>query len=112
MACDTQPVTPRQTLSERKTQVKAVIEGLSKALAAGRVKVVVGPQGAVGFQGWTTEEKAFVSDACAYRLLMVSGSALAKAAISRAEQMAGRGVDRKVVAQGVHMHGGHWHGKH
>jgi hypothetical protein len=44
-------------------------------------------------------------------MLMVSGSALTKAAIARAEQLAGRSIDRRAVARGAHSHdGGHsWH---
>jgi hypothetical protein len=54
---------------------------------------------------------AVVSDACAYRRIMSIGSA--KAAIARAEQLAGRSIDRRVVAQGVHSHddGRTWHDK-
>jgi hypothetical protein len=42
---------------------------------------------------------------------MASGFALAKLAIMKAEQLAGRTVDRKVVAQGTHSHDGGrtWH---
>ena len=51
-----------------------------------------------------------VTDACAYRRLMATGPALAKAAIARAEQMAGRSVDKMAVAHGHHTHDGvHWH---
>jgi hypothetical protein len=44
---------------------------------------------------------------------MATGSALARAAIEKAEAMAGRGVDRKVIGQGVHSHdfGKTWHRK-
>ena len=86
---------------------------LSNALASARVRAKVGPQGAIAFEGWSDAERADVTDACAYRRLMVTGSALAKAAIARAEQLAGRSVDRRVVASGVHSHdgGGSWHSK-
>lgn len=63
--------------------------------------------------GWDEAERDGVTDACAYRRLMVSGSALAKAAIAHAEQLAGHSVDRRVVAHGVHSHDGGqtWHEK-
>ena len=86
---------------------------LNQAIIAGRVKPIVGPQGAITFQGWTDEDRCAVTDACAYRIIMVSGSALAKAAIARAEQLAGRTVDRSAIAHGVHSHDGGrtWHDK-
>ena len=37
---------------------------------------------------------------------MSSGSALARAAVARAEQLAGRQVDRRAVAVGAHSHDG------
>jgi len=42
---------------------------------------------------------------------MVQGSALARAAVTRAEQMAGRSVSRQVIGQGAHSHDGGqtWH---
>jgi hypothetical protein len=110
MPCDTR-LKPKQTLQQRAEEVRRAITRLSGALADGRVKVRVGPQGAIAFEGWSETKRDGVSDACAYRRLMVSGSILAKAAIARAEQLAGRSVDRRVVAHGVHSHdGGHtWH---
>lgn len=113
MPCDTRPRRRGQTLTERKIEVRAAIDKLSKSLVAGSVKPVIGPQGAIAFKGWTEDDRGAVSDACAYRLLMVSGGALAKAAIARAEQIAGRSVDKRVIGQGVHSHdGGHTWGSH
>ena len=56
--------------------------------------------------------KGFVY-ACAYRRIMATGSAIAKMEIARAEAMAGRGVDRRVLSQGIHSHDGGqtWNGK-
>jgi hypothetical protein len=113
MPCDTR-LKPRQTISERKVEVRKAVDRFAAGLATGRVKAKVGPQGAVAFDGLTTEERDGVTDACAYRQLMVHGSALAKAAIARAEQIAGRSVDRKMVAAGHHSHDGGetWHHGH
>jgi hypothetical protein len=54
-----------------------------------------------------------VTDACAMRRIMASGSMAARMAIMKAEQKAGRTVDRKALAQGIHSHDGGrtWHGK-
>src|SRR5436309_1524806 len=110
MPCDTR-LKPKQTLQQRAEEVRRAIARLSDALASGRVKARVGPQGAITFGGWSDADRDGVTDACAYRRLMVSGSALAKAAIARAEQVAGRSVDRRVVARGAHSHdgGSTWH---
>jgi hypothetical protein len=110
MPCDTK-LKPRQTISQRKAEVRKVVERISQKLATGTVKPVVSKQGAITFTGITNEERDGVTDACAYRQIMVHGSALAKAAILRAEQLAGRSVDKQVIGQGVHSHdGGHtWH---
>ena len=46
MVCDTR-LREGQTISQRKEEVRAATEALSKGLAAGRIKVKIGPQGAV-----------------------------------------------------------------
>lgn len=115
MPCDTWRAVPTQTLTERKKQIVETVEDLARKLARGQVKAVVGPQGAVAFEGWNGVNNAGkngVTDACAYRRIMATGGALARQAIAKAEQAAGRTVDKKVVASGVHAHGGVWHGGH
>jgi hypothetical protein len=69
----------------------------------------VRPQGGIAFTGLDDVERDGVTDACLFRRLMVSGSALAKQAIERAELMAGRKIDRQVIGQGGHYHGDVWH---
>lgn len=112
MPCDTQ-LKPKQTIQERADEIRRAISGLDALLKKRRVGIKVGPQGALAFTGWPDTDRNGVTDACAYRRIMATGSALAKAEIARAEQLAGRGVDRRVIAQGIHSHdGGHtWHGK-
>lgn len=110
MPCDTR-LKPRQTISERKEEVKKAVTQLDRLIQAGQVRVKVGPQGAVAFSAWADNERDGVTDACAYRRLMATGTALAKAKIAQAEQMSGRSINRQVVGQGAHSHdGGHsWH---
>ena len=110
MPCDTK-LKKNQTIQQRAAEVRRVAERVTAGLAVGRVKVKVGPQGAVAFLGLTDEERDGVTDACIYRRVLVSGSALARAAVARAEQLAGRSVDRAVVGHGVHSHNGGetWH---
>ena len=110
MPCDTWRQAPQQTLTERKKQISEVIEDLARKLARGQVKAVVGPQGAIAFEGWAN--KVGVTDACALRRVLATGGSMAKLAIMKAEQAAGRKLDMKVVASGVHAHGGVWHGGH
>lgn len=105
MPCDTR-LKPRQTIQQRATEVRAVVDRVAKGLATGKIKAKIGPQGAIAFDGLTNEERDGVTDACAYRRLMSSGSASALQAIARAEALAGRSIDRQAVARGVHSHDG------
>jgi hypothetical protein len=103
-----------QSLTERKSEVREAVERLAKALASGRARAVVGPQGAITFtgEGASVVGDYRITDACCYRKIMSTGSALARAAIAKAEMMAGRAVDRNTVAAGVHSHDAvTWHGK-
>ena len=105
MVCDT--VTRQgQTLEQRMEEVVAAAKRIDQLIAAGGARVVIGPQGAIVFTGLTDSQRDGLTDACIYRRLMASGSAAARTAITRAEQLAGRGVDRRTVAQGVHSHDG------
>lgn len=110
MPCDTR-LKKNQTIQQRAEEVRRAVSQLDQALAMRIVKPVIGPQGAIAFQGWTTRDD--VTDACAYRRIMATGSALARAEIAKAEQMSGRRVNMQAVGQGIHSHDGGrtWHGK-
>lgn len=112
MPCDTR-LKPKQTIQERAEEVRRAITRINQGLVTGRIKAVVGPQGAIAFTGLRDEERDGVTDACAYRRIMATGTALAKAAIARAEALSGRSINKQVVGQGVHSHDGGttWHGK-
>ena len=103
MPCETRK-RAGQSIQQRATEVREAVSALEGALARRKAKVVVGPQGAVTFTGW--ENRNDVTDACAYRRIMATGSALARMEIAKAEKLAGRVVDRKVIVQGVHSHDG------
>jgi hypothetical protein len=105
MPCDT-PVRTNQTIQQRAADVRRVLSRVEELLTKRLLKVRVGPQGAIAFDGLSEEDRDGVTDACIYRRLMATGSALTRAQIGRAEQMAGRTVDRKVIANGVHSHDG------
>ena len=107
MPCETRMRFPGQTISQRAVEVRTAADSLSKALAAGRVKVNIDKKtGAINFDGWAAAERNGVTDSCAYRRILVQGSTAAKLAIAKAEQMAGRTVDKQVVASGLHSHDG------
>lgn len=110
MPCDTK-LKPRQTLQQRAVEVRRVAETLSRKLATGQVKVVIGLQGAVAFVGLAGEERDGVTDACLYRRLMATGTPMAKQAIARAEALSGRSINKEAVAHGHHSHDGGqtWH---
>lgn len=113
MPCDTR-LKPRQTISQRKDEVRLATERFITGIRTGAVKIKVDAKGGVAFTGISDEDRDGVTDACAYRRIMVSGSALATAAIARAEQLAGRPVNKALVAQGYHSHDGGttWHNGH
>ena len=110
MPCDT-IVRKNQSLEDRKKEVRKKSEKIAKAITDKRVKVTVGPQGAVAFSGISSEDRAGMTDACIYRRIMAGNSALAKAAIAQAELLSGRKVSLAVIGRGDHSHDGGktWH---
>jgi hypothetical protein len=112
MVCETR-LRPRQSLSERKAEIRDVIARVAADLAAGRVKAVIDrSSGAIAFLG--IADRRDVTDACVYRQIMAGTNMSAKLAIAKAEQLAGRAVDRQVLGHGVHSHDGgiSWHRGH
>jgi hypothetical protein len=109
MACDTR-LKNGQTISERADEVRRSVTALDALLKKKKVRPVVGPNGQIAFAGWPDGERDGVTDACAYRRIMATGSALARAEIAQAERIAGRSVDRRAIV-GSHSHdgGSTWH---
>jgi hypothetical protein len=108
MPCDT-VYKQGQTLAQRVEEVKSRTKVIDDLIAAGRVKVKVGPQGGITFTGISTADRDGMVDGCIYRMLTRPGyqmKAKTRVALRQAEIMAGRGVDRKVIAQGLHSHDG------
>jgi len=107
MSCDTYRSTPQQTVSQRKQEILAVVEAVQKGLLSRRIMPRVDKTtGAIAFEGLLASQRNFVTDACIYRRIMATGSSLAKMAIQKAEQAAGRTVSRQALAAGVHSHDG------
>lgn len=113
MPCDTQ-LRSGQTITQRKEEIRTAVNKLAEGLASGRIKPVIGQQGGIAFAGWLEQERNAVTDACAYRRIMATGTVMAKLAIQRAEQLSGRTVDKTAIAQGLHSHDGgkNWHHGH
>lgn len=108
MPCDTR-LAKNETTTMRKEVIRKKTEELEKGILAGSIKIKVGPQGAVAFIGWTDRDQ--ITDNCAFRRLMNKGSATLKMKLAAAEQLAGRSVNKQMVAQGAHSHdnGETWH---
>lgn len=113
MPCDTR-LKPNQTISQRKAEISEVVARVVRGLVSGKVKATVGPNGSIAFAGLSAEERADVTDACAYRRILATGNATAMVALQRAELIAGRKISLQGVASGVHSHDGGqtWHGSH
>lgn len=111
MPCDTVRSTPKQTVAERMAEVRSASVRIAALVAANKVQVKIGPQGAVAFIGIPDQARVGMTDACIYRRIMASGTHAARQAIAKAEQLSGRTVNKKMVAQGVHSHdgGATWH---
>lgn len=105
MSCDAQRL-PSQTMAQRISEVKTAIQQIDAMIASRKVGVKVGPQGAVTFTGITQSDRKGITDACVYRMLQTKGSAVTRMAIRRAEQLAGRTVNRSALTAGVHSHDG------
>lgn len=113
MPCDTR-LKAGQSIKARAEEVRAAVVRIATALATGRVKPKIGPTGGIAFEGLSEADRDGVTDNCLYRRLLATGSATAKAAIARAEQLAGRSVSKEAVAHGHHAHTDgngnlHWH---
>lgn len=80
------------------------LKRLEAKLASGDVQVVIGPQGALAFKGWTDNDG--VSDLCAYRKLMSDNSPEFRRALMKAQIMAGRDIDLTQISEGQHSHDG------
>jgi hypothetical protein len=110
MPCDRR-LKPQQTIGQRKEEIRRAVEKLVQGIATGKIKPRVGAQGAIAFQGFDPKDRDGMTDNCAYRRLLASGSSLVLAELARAEAIAGRPVDKQVIGQGVHSHDGgvNWH---
>ena len=110
MPCNTK-LKKGQTVAQRAAELRKRGEQVDRLLAAGRVGVTVGKQGGVTFTGIPEDVRDGMTDACVYRAIMARGSHQAKMAIAKAERLAGRVVDKEVVASGLHSHdnGATWH---
>jgi hypothetical protein len=102
----------KQSVEQRRKQVADTVKEVEKGLANGKIKVVVGAQGAIAFQGLEDSQRNRVADACIYRRILSTGSAMARMKLAAAGN-----VNKAAIAQGVHAHEGPggqltWHEGH
>src|SRR5262245_13134165 len=104
-------VKPKQTEVERREEVRKKMLTFDKRLVLGTIKMKIGALGAVALEGISDLERDGITDLCIYREILKNGSVLAKAALAKAEQIAGRKV---AVGAPVHSHDGGktWHPNH
>lgn len=95
---------PNQTLAQRMAEVDGKLKTLATSIGSGIVRIGIGANGAIVFSNWN--DRAGLSDACAYRALSLSGSWELRQAVARAEAMTGRKINANAVASGVHSHDG------
>lgn len=105
MVCDMR-LKPRQSQEQRREELRKRMNRVQELLAQRKLQVKVGKQGAITFVGLSDEDRDGMTDACIYRSIMRTGSAAAKQAIMRAEQISGVKVNKSVLHAGVHSHDG------
>lgn len=105
MPCDT-VLRNGETKAQRSARADAAAKRLEAALAAGKARVVIAPNGAIAFQGWEGEDRDGVADVCAYRRLTAASSWALRQAIARAEASQGRKLNPQAIAGGHHSHDG------
>lgn len=93
-----------QSLEARNAEITAAQRILETLLAQGKVKVVLAPNGAVGFSGWTKEDRKDLSDVCTVRSMMAQGSQALRSAIQAEERRTGKRANLQATAQGHHTH--------
>jgi len=103
MPCDTVR-REGQSLVERSKEVKRSLERLKRYVAAGQVKIVIGPNGAIGLANW--KDRDGITDVCAVRTLSAEGSWELRQAIVKAEAMSGQKANLQATAAGWHTHDG------
>jgi len=110
MPCDTK-LKPNQTITQRKLEISEVVDKVARGLVNGSMRLQLSKGGAVAFDGITDTDKRNVTDACIYRRIMATGSALAKAKLQAAQALLGK---QAVTTNGTHSHDGGktWHGSH
>lgn len=99
-----------QSFEARSKEVAAALARLKRYIAAGQVKIVIAPNGAVGLAGW--KDRDDVTDVCAIRTLSAEGSWELRQAIAKAEATTGRKANLAATAAGWHTHDGKTWGRH
>lgn len=96
------PCIPQEQVERAKVQ--PTLDRLVELLADGDVTVVISPQGAIAFKGWT--ESNGISDVCAYRALVASNSPELRRAVMRAQVTSPNRLSTNAISSGLHSHDG------
>jgi hypothetical protein len=99
-------VKPNQTKEERKREIQKATANIARMIAAQKVQVKVGPQGAITFLGVPPDVRDGMTDSCVFAGLSRFPSQAFKMAVARAEQLAGVKVSPAAVEAGIHSHDG------
>lgn len=113
MPCDSR-IPKGMSLEQRNKQITEKLRLLEANLSAGKVKITIGTNGALAFNGWNGDDRSEITDVCAYRALSAENSWALRQAISRAEAQSGRKMNPQAIGAGVHSHDGGktWHPGH
>ena len=106
MACESYRISNEQTEAERREEIDAAIAALEADIAAGKVTVRVGEQGAVAFEGWAAGAEKHIADSCAALTLQYQGSWAYTQAVQAAAAACGTTYSPAAVAAGIHSHDG------
>ena len=104
MACWTMET--RLTPEQRRRELAEALAKVERELRLKRVRVKIGPQGAIAFDGWSEADRRGLTDVCTVRKLRAKGSAAFRTALAEAERSAGRKANLATVGAGIHSHDG------
>lgn len=115
MPCESRYTNIRQTQAERDAEIAAVVEAVTAALAAQRVELRIGQEGAAALNWLAGEalDMRGVTDGCVLLRLMNDNSMAFQEALAMAELQAGQKLNIAAIESGLHSHdGGRTWGRH
>ena len=102
MTCESRKIAG-QTTEQRRAEITRVFAEIRAAIMTGKARIIVGKQGGIAFV-LPGIDRAGVSDACIYRVLMRENAWGFREALAKAETLAGCVVNETMIATGLHSH--------